>query len=135
MRPCGEASSPPGLRSLRSKSRRRPGSSTRTRSCQTGEPFLRIELAHGEVGAQGLAVLGERHLELGRDGTLLGAGVAPRGEAPAQHLLGEGTEVRQPGDGAFLRIENSFLDALAQQSLPLRIAAVEDRAGAHQGRS
>jgi hypothetical protein len=90
MRPWAEASSwPPLARTTRSRSS--PGS-RRARGAARGSPFAGIEFAHREVGAQRLAVVGERHLELGRDGALGGAGVALGREAPAEDRFREGAK-------------------------------------------
>ena len=99
-----------------------------------GRTLLRLELAHGEVGAQRLAVVGERHLELGRDGALGGAGVALGREAPAEDRFREGAEVGQVRDRALLGVEGALRDARAQEPLPLGVAPVEDRPRAHQRR-
>ena len=45
----------------------------------------RVALADGEVGVKGLAIVGERNLELRRNRSLLRAGIAFGREAPAQH--------------------------------------------------
>src|SRR5262249_54585482 len=44
---------------------------------------VRVQLAHGQVRAQGFAILGERHLKLGRNWTTGDAGIPPRRKAPA----------------------------------------------------
>ena len=95
---------------------------------------LRLHLAHGKIGAQGLVVPGQRRLKLGWDRATVDAGVALRREAPAQHLRSEGAEVGQPRDGPLPWVEDALLDASSQEVLPLGVAAVEDRARPHQGR-
>ena len=91
----------------------------------------RVALADGEVGAQRLAVVGQGDLELGRDRLLVGSGVALRREAPAEHATGELGEV---GDDRFVVAVRRLADACAQQALSFGVAAIEDRAGAHERR-
>ncbi len=93
-----------------------------------------IQLAHRVIRPQRLAIHRQRHLELGGNRRLRHAGVTLGRETPAQHLLGEGAEVRQPGNLPLLRPEDALLDTAAQKILPRGVAAVEDRSGAHQRR-
>ena len=108
----------------------RPARARRDEQLPRGRAVGRVELAHGEVGPQRLAVVGQRDLELGRDRALVGAGVALRREAPAEDAARERLEVGDTDRSVVGDV--ALVDARAQQALPLDVAAVEDRAGAHE---
>ena len=56
--------------------------------------------ANREIGTQDLAGIPQRRFEFRRDGRLVRTGVAPGREAPTEHGLGKGAEVRQHGRGS-----------------------------------
>ena len=91
-------------------------------------PVPRVALADGEVGAQGLAVVRERNLQLGRNRGFLRAGIPAGREAPAEDGASELPEVGEAGLRAARRVELTLADASGQPALPFRILAVQDRA-------
>ena len=97
--------------------------------------ILRVALADGEIGAQDLAVVRQRHLELRRDRLPVHAGIALRGEAPAEHSAREDLEIVDHRLWLMLGPEGPLLDAFREQPLTVGVTTVEDRAGADQRRS
>ena len=90
-------------------------------------PVPRVALADGEVGAQGLAVVREGNLELGRNGSLLRAGVPAGREAPVENGGGELAEVGDTGFRVTRGVERALADAAKQPALPLRVLPVQNR--------
>ena len=87
----------------------------------------RVALADGEVGAEGLAVVREGNLQLGRNGSLLRARVPAGREAPVEDGGGELAEVGDAGLRTARRVELALLDATGETVLPLRVLPVQDR--------
>ena len=90
-------------------------------------PVPRVALADGEVGAQGLAVVREGNLQLGRNGSLLGAGVPAGREAPVENGGGELAEIGDAGLRAARGVERALANAAKQPALPFRVLPVQDR--------
>ena len=134
MRPWAEASSWPRAARRRGRSPRR-ARGLRTRSCQRRRAVGRLELAHGEVGAQRLAVVGER-----RPRARAGSGSRPCPRSPWARSSSRARTRRRresrAGDGSGPSSASTVRSStqLAQEALPLGVAPVEDRAGAHQRR-
>ena len=87
----------------------------------------RVALADGEVGAQGLAVVREGNLQLGRNGSLCRAGEPEGREAPIEDGGGELPEVGDAGLRAVRGVERALLDATREPVLPFRVLPVQDR--------
>ena len=98
-------------------------------------PVPRVALADGEVGAEGLAVVREGNLQLGRNGSLLGAGVPAGREAPVENGGGELAEIGDAGLRAARGVERALANAAKQPALPLRILPVQDRTRLRERRS
>jgi hypothetical protein len=91
-----------------------------------------LELADGEIRPERLTVIRKGYFELIRNRRIVRTGVALGREAPAQDGLRECTKVWDPGSCTFADIEGALLDTCPEESLPLKIAAVEDRARANE---
>ena len=87
----------------------------------------RVALADREVGAEGLAVVREGKLQLGRNGSLLRARVPVGREAPVEDGGGELAEVGDAGLRAARGVERALADAAGETVLPLRVLPVQDR--------
>ena len=99
----------------------------------------RVALADREVGAEGLAVVRERNLQLGRNGSLFRARVPAGREAPVKDGGGELAEIGDAWLRAAPGVERALLQAAGEPVLPFRVLPVQDgprlrerRGGYHQ---
>ena len=98
-------------------------------------PVPGVALADREVGAEGLAVVREGNLQLGRNRSFLRAGISAGRESPAEHGGGELAEVGQEGLRPARRIELAFADAAEKLSLSVNVLPVQDRSRLRERRS
>ena len=97
--------------------------------------LARCRLAHCELRAQGLAGVRQMHFQLRRQRRFGRAGVGFGGEAPVQHVLREGAEVRQHGLRRGVAVDGAFLHARSQPLLAFGVVPVERGAVASERRA
>ena len=90
-------------------------------------PVPRVALADREVGAEGLAVVREGKLQLGRNRSFLRARVPAGREAPVEDGGGELPEVGDAGLRAAGGVKLALLDAGEKLPLPFHVLLVQDR--------
>ena len=86
----------------------------------------RVALADREVGAEGLAVVREGNLQLGRDRSFVGASVAAGSEPPAEDAGGKLAEVGDAGLRPARGVEHTLADAAGKPALPFGVLPVQD---------